>query len=108
MEGLYWPVAKWGSNFNTNYIYKPGMKNEDTNMSLRPDDVYNLEFPCSGGVGLTDINHGSYWTSTEDSDGGVFLMFVYILSGRGGIALDYDKSYSKDSKAAARFFHAMP
>lgn len=109
MEGLY-RETRWGSNFNTNYIYKPGMKNEDTNMSLRPDDVYNLEFPCSGGVGFTetDINHGSYWTSTEDSDGGVFLMFVYIQSGRGGIALNYDKSYSKDSKAAARFFHAMP
>lgn len=109
MIGLCSDQSKWGNHYKPIYIYKPGM-DVGTSEALRPDDAYNLEFPVLGGEPpfVTGLDYGSYWTSTEAPDGGMYMMFVFYDPVKGTMYVDPINSHPKSSKAAIRPFHAMP
>lgn len=109
MIGLCSDQSKWGYHYKPIYIYKPGM-DVGEGEALRPDDAYNLEFPVLGGEPpfVTGLDYGSYWTSTEAPDGGMYLMFVFYDPDKGTMYVDPIHSHPKSSKAAIRPFHPMP
>ncbi|MCQ2148261.1 MAG: hypothetical protein MJZ16_12225 [Bacteroidales bacterium] len=109
MIGLCSDQSKWGYHYKPIYIYKPGM-DVGIGEALRPDDAYNLEFPVLGGEPpfVTGLDYGSYWTSTEAPDGGMYLMFVFYDPDKGTMYVDPIHSHPKSSKAAIRPFHPMP